>query len=848
MSKNLRPSQNMIYFKKSITDKTFKIHKNLNSPIYNDFLGQYKNDYKIICLLKKELISKIYEAENIKEKRIVSLKVYNKNTLKKGDYDYFIEQIKREEEITKLCKSENIVNIYRKLETPENIIFEMESWDINLADYIEKKDCGLLNDFFTFKEILLGITNALKVLNEKGVMHRDIKPSNIFLIGKSYVKLGGFNFSIYIKDNTLESVGSYFYAAPEIIKKLEYDEKCDLWSLGIILHELLFKYLPYGKNVTLNTIKKAIYYEDNFFFKETNNEIINTILKMLLVVNRKNRIDHKNFFAYLYGNIDQKNLSFNPPRFASGRLMKCFYKKNDNTFLNNSFNKSLVKNTYSHSFKRSSFLNIKKCSFRKKNDNLYLNRNEFMNKIMDIFEEGSLPDIMNFPNGFIDLTDKFNNIIYYDENINFIESKKKDCDYFEKKTSGAFILCNNMKSLELIRDEILKQIRKDKRITFNLITSGSSCKKVMDYINQNQKFEDCIKNICIYCMEISKYQHFKMEYPKIHEDIYNRQKDVINFINKSSDTNIKPYPITKLITFQEYKEKYKERHLKISEFYGNIDLDKYEKFYKKISGLIDDEEQNKELKKNKNKLLESLQTFNIKNPTQIKEDFDTKEDNNEYLEYLDKLIIKEYTKNSLFGDLNKWLMNCTMNFYDYESVAYFTARLMYSLNSYAQKNKKFYTENKSYVYRGIKMPYSCLLPYERAKGKIILLSSFTSTSRSLQKVKSYSERNNSKELYKANLLFSVIFIIKNIWEEKLISNGINIQNESVFKSEKEILYQPFSFYFVSDIIINYEEYTADINLETIGKTQILEEEIKNGKEIVYDKLNNIVKTKNKNII
>jgi hypothetical protein len=397
-------------------------------------------------------------------------------------------------------------------------------------------------------------------------------------------------------------------------------------------------------------IKQAIYYEDNFFYKETDNIIINKMLKMLLVVNRKNRIDHKNFFAYLYGNIDQKNLSFNPPRFASGRLMECFYKKNDITYLKNSFNKSLVKNTYSHSFKRSSFLNIKMCSFRKKNDNLYLNRNEFMNKIMDIFEEGSLPDIMNFPNGFIDLTDKFNNIIYYDENINFIESKKKDCDYFEKKTSGAFILCNNMKSLELIRDEILKQIRKDKRITFNLITSGSSCKKVMDYINQNQKFEECIKNICIYCMEISKYKHLKMEYPKIHEDIYNRQKDVINFINKSSDTNIKPYPITKLITFQEYKEKYKERHLKISEFYGNIDLDKYEKFYKKISGLIEDEEQNKELKKNKNKLLESLQTFNIKNPTQIKEDFDTKEDNNEYLEYLDKLIIKEYTKNSLFGD------------------------------------------------------------------------------------------------------------------------------------------------------------------------------------------------------
>ena len=216
MSKN-KPNQKMVYLQKIISEKTFKTTQSLNSSIYKDLLGQYKNDYKIIGLLKKELISKIYEAENIKEQKIVSLKVYNKKALKKGDYDYFIEQIKREEEITKLCKSENIVNIYRKLETPENIIFEMDSWDMNLADYIERNDCGLLHDFYTFKEILLGITNALKVLNEKGVMHRDIKPSNIFLLGKSYVKLGGFNFSIYIKDNTFESVGSYFYAAPEII-------------------------------------------------------------------------------------------------------------------------------------------------------------------------------------------------------------------------------------------------------------------------------------------------------------------------------------------------------------------------------------------------------------------------------------------------------------------------------------------------------------------------------------------------------------------------------------------------------------------------------------------------------
>ena len=85
-------------------------------------------------------------------------------------------------------------------------------------------------------------------------MHRDIRPSNLFLIGRETVKLGSFEQAIYIKENTSESVGSYLYAAPEIIKNLEYDEKCDLLSLGITLYELLFDQLPYGQNPTINLI------------------------------------------------------------------------------------------------------------------------------------------------------------------------------------------------------------------------------------------------------------------------------------------------------------------------------------------------------------------------------------------------------------------------------------------------------------------------------------------------------------------------------------------------------------------------------------------------------------------
>jgi len=231
--------------------------------------------------------------------------------------------------------------------------------------------------------------------------------------------------------------------------------------------------------------------------------------------------------------------------------------------------------------------------------------------------------------------------------------------------------------------------------------------------------------------------------------------------------------------------------------------------------LINDEDKKNQLIKDKNKVVSGFLTFDI----------------NKDAEALNKLIIREYTNNSFYGDLNKWIMNSKFNSYD--TIAYFTARLMYSLNTYGKTNEMYYNEPKE-VLRGIKIPYSSLLPYKRAEGKIILLSSFTSTSQNQKSARTFSGRNKAEEQYKNNKLFSVIYIIKNCCQKDWISNGINIMNESFFKKEREILYQPFSFYFVRSVEIDLDHYTADIYLETIGKMEILEEELKVGKDIEYN--------------
>ena len=104
-------------------------------------------------------------------------------------------------------------------------------------------------------------------------------------------------------------------------------------------------------------------------------------------------------------------------------------------------------------------------------------------------EQGKLPDIMNKPNGIADSEQipKFNNIIYYDENINFINYVHSDSDYFEKITLGAFILCTNLTSLKLIKDEIISKNLHNNRFKFNLVVTGSKWEKILNFLQMKKK-------------------------------------------------------------------------------------------------------------------------------------------------------------------------------------------------------------------------------------------------------------------------------------------------------------------------------------------------------------------------
>ena len=448
-------------------------------------------------------------------------------------------------------------------------------------------------------------------------------------------------------------------------------------------------------------------------------------------------------------------------------------------------------------------------------------------KILGFVEDGVFPDIMGFLNDNDNKEQKYNNIIYFDTNINTYKKEvENNSDKFEEETNGAFILCTSLESLSLIKDEILKQRKISKKIYFNCITNGKGYEEyIKKFLIENKAFKNCINHLCIYCKHPENYYKYKNEDPNFIYGIEKTIKNILKFIIITSSKDIEPFSLTKLVLLKNYLKKYKERHKKISHFYGNLTKEIYDKNMEKMKVIIAQDEKDKKMKTKKEKLMEGLLKFDIK----------------EDLKNLDELIIKEYTQNTFYGDLNRWLMKGKIKYY--EPIAYFTSRLMYSLNEYAKKYNKYCKENKKVLHRGTKLYYSCLLPYKRAIGKIILLSAFTSTSENDEEAKKWAGRGNPRIVYKDQSKFSVEFHITNNYNKGWISNGIDIREISKFKKENEILFQPFSFYRVTKVEIDEKNNTADIYMETVGKNEILEEQIKLGKEIDYNEKENIMEIK-----
>lgn len=196
-----------------------------------------------------------------------------------------VENLKRETRIQKRLNHPNIIKLYSYFEDKENVYLVLEyAKQKCLANKIHGPNVKPFSEkdaYVYFIQTAMG----LDYLHKQGVLHRDLKPENLLLDNNGDIKLCDFGWSI---DETITMrntiCGTLEYMAPEIMDSNPnkyYNEEVDIWSLGIILYELLHGHLPDKKKIIID---------------EKISEDAKYLINELLKINPKERITLDNVF------------------------------------------------------------------------------------------------------------------------------------------------------------------------------------------------------------------------------------------------------------------------------------------------------------------------------------------------------------------------------------------------------------------------------------------------------------------------------------------------------------------------------------------------------------------------
>lgn len=146
---------------------------------------------------------------------------------------------------------------------------------------------------------MIGLRNGLRYLREKNVFHRDLKPQNLLLTEDNILKISDFGLSTSLENDRLTSTicGSPIYMAPEVIGSNLYGVKADLWSVGIILYQLVYRKHPYVFTDVMQLIKEINTKKIKFPETDVSLRCIH-LMTLLLQVQTEKRISWGEFFIH----------------------------------------------------------------------------------------------------------------------------------------------------------------------------------------------------------------------------------------------------------------------------------------------------------------------------------------------------------------------------------------------------------------------------------------------------------------------------------------------------------------------------------------------------------------------
>ena len=260
--------------------------------MYEKKIGKYcyNNNY-----IGKGSFSKVYIGIDKDNNKYAIKKIYKKNDIK------YINLVEREIEIMKRLNHKNIVKLYDKIYTEKHIFLIMELCDGDLNNYIKKNKLSENN----IKEIMKQLIEVLKFVMDNNIVHRDLKPHNILINEDGTLKLADFGFAKEFKETLLTDTvcGSPLYMAPEILNHNKYNIKSDLWSVGVILYEMVMREHPF-KALNITELTNIVNKKKPIFLNTDINPECKKLIEKLLIVDSNNRLEWEELYEnnWIYNN------------------------------------------------------------------------------------------------------------------------------------------------------------------------------------------------------------------------------------------------------------------------------------------------------------------------------------------------------------------------------------------------------------------------------------------------------------------------------------------------------------------------------------------------------------------
>ena len=290
-----------------------------NKTLIDETEGISLKKYKVISKIGNGSYGTVFLVNNIQLNTMAALKKIDRRI-------YFLyDSVQTEIDIIKLLEHPNIIRIHECIISPKFLYIINDYCPCGELYSNKKKPLNENQLSFIFFQIF----SALIYLHNNNIIHRNIKIENILIsdieiesiskIKYFYIKMIDFAEAKFFDETKLnnEDIKNYLYVAPEVLKR-KYNEKCDIWSVGVLLHLLIVGTFPFeggSPTETLNKIRKGKFNTNNEKFLQSSEEVQDLIKQLLEVkvdkrLTAKEAIKHPWFSKFdahlIYNNLEEE--------------------------------------------------------------------------------------------------------------------------------------------------------------------------------------------------------------------------------------------------------------------------------------------------------------------------------------------------------------------------------------------------------------------------------------------------------------------------------------------------------------------------------------------------------------